>query len=178
MPVPVPPSMPIPFHMISQGDSWTLTYTFESSAVSVEGFPAGTRAFANPLRSATLTVGGATSVLPMVGVPPPQFGSIFQRGIAAEDVYEMQIRMVPQQGALSPNCGLILTDEDALAVPDPFALLTTLDLSDFEDRLFYIQPAFASLEGSFRGTVTNFVPAPSAGMAMVVAAGFIARRRR
>ena len=169
---------PPPFIGINVGDAWSLSYTFESSSFSVDGFPAGTRAFANPLRFAMLTVGASTSSLPLVPVPPPQFGSLFQRGTAVEDVYELQIRMVPQQGSGSPNCGIILTDTDALAVPDPFTLLTTLNLADFESRLFYIQPLFAPLNETYRGSITSFVPAPAG--AGVLAAGMLlsARRRR
>ncbi len=165
---------PSPFAPIMVGASWTMRYVFESGTVSVAGTPAGTRAFPNALRSASLTVGGSTSSLPLPPANPPAFGSLFQRGIASEDVYEVQI---PFGAGSSPLAGIILNDPMATAVPDPFVLLTTLNLNAFSSRVFYIQPPLAGFENTFRGTVTSFLPAPGSG-AMMLIAGLALRRRR
>lgn len=161
---------PAPY-TISIGDTWSLRYTFESATASVPGTPTPTRAFANALRAASMTIGATTSALPLTPSIPPAFGSLFQRA----DLYELQILL--NIAPVASKVGIILNDPTAQAVGDPFVLLTSLSLASFADRLFYIQPASAGFDNTYRGTVTSFTPAPGA-LAVLPLASVVALRRR
>ncbi len=163
-------SPPAAFPSVQVGQAWSMRYVFESS---FSGTGVQPRFFNGAIRRMELTIGASTLVLPLPPTTNASVGAITLGQSGLGDQYDAAVNL--SFVGTPVYTGLVLSDPSGNAFSSITSLPTTLTLDAFANRFFFLGPLNA--QNQYRGSVTYFIPAPGAGVA-IAGLGVLASRRR